>query len=141
MSGLIARAAIDVRAPRERVWEALTEPAEIARYMGGSEVETDWQVGSPIVWRGEYDGHTYEDRGTVLVNDQPARLSVTHFSPLMGKTDEPENYHTLVYTLTETEEATRVELTQDGCDSQEQVEQFSANWQQFLEGLKRVSEG
>ena len=31
-------------------------------------------------------------------------------------------------------------LTQDGCDSAEQAEQFSQNWQGMLEGLKQVAE-
>lgn len=141
MGGLIARAVVEVQAPRERLWQALTDPGQIARYMGGSQVETDWRVGSPIVWRGEYDGHSYQDRGEVLVYDEPDRLSMTHYSPLTGQEDVPENYHTLVYTLTDTGGGTRVELTQDGCDSEQQVEQFSANWQGFLDGLKQVVVG
>ena len=138
MTGLTAAARVDVRASQQQVWQALTDPTLIAEYMGGSQVETDWQVGSPIVWRGSYDGRTYEDKGTVLAYDEPHRLSVTHYSPLSGQDDAPENYHTLVYTLTRTGDATRVELTQDGCDSEEQAQQFSANWQAFLDGLRQV---
>jgi hypothetical protein len=56
----------------------------------------------------------------------------------MGQPDEPENYHTLVYTLTadSDRDRTRLELTQDGNESQEQADQFSQNWQQMLDGLK-----
>ncbi len=140
MTGLLARAIVDIRATRDRVWAALTDPALIAQHMWGAKVETDWRVGSPIVWRGEHHGRAYEDKGEILVYDEPERLSVTHFSPLTGQDDVPENYHTLVYTLTENTDGTRVELTQDGCDNQEQVDQFSANWQEHLDGLKRVTE-
>jgi hypothetical protein len=59
----------------------------------------------------------------------------------MGQSDEPENYHTLVYTLTGSGDRTRLELTQDGCESEEQAAQFSANWQGMLEGLKEQVEG
>ena len=67
--------------------------------MFGSRVETDWQVGSPIVWKGECEGKPYEDKGEVLAVRRADRLSVTHFSPLTGQDDVPENYHTLVYEL------------------------------------------
>ena len=140
MTGHIATATVQVDASRDDVWGALTEPAKIAEWMSGSKVETDWKVGSPITWTGEYDGREYEDKGEVLEYDEPSRLSVTHYSPMMGEPDEPENYHTLVYTLTESGDGTSVELTQDGCDSEEQAEQFSANWQQMLDGLKTVAE-
>ena len=140
MSGFTATAAVEVDASPEEVWSTLTEPAQIAEWMSGSKVETDWQVGSPITWQGEYDGREYEDKGEVLVYDEPTTLSVTHYSPMMGEPDEPENYHTLVYTLTPAGDGTKVELTQDGCDSEEQAEQFSANWQQMLDGLKVTAE-
>src|SRR6476661_6681042 len=136
MSGFTATATVEVQAPRDEVWATLTDPAKIADWMDGSEVETDWQVGSPISWKGEYDGKSYEDKGEVLVFDEPSRLSMTHYSPMMGQPDEPENYHTLVYTLSGSDGGTHVELTQDGCDSEEQAEQFSANWQRMLDGLK-----
>jgi uncharacterized protein YndB with AHSA1/START domain len=136
MSGKIAKAETDIDATPERVWAALTEPAQIASYMWGSQVETTWQVGSPITWNGEYEGRPYQDKGEVLTYDEPSVLSMTHYSPTMGQPDEPENYHTLVYTLTATDGGTHLELTQDNCTDDAQVEQFSQNWQQMLDGLK-----
>jgi uncharacterized protein YndB with AHSA1/START domain len=136
MSGFMATSETDVAATPDRVWTALTEPDQIAAYMWGTQVETTWEVGSPITWHGEYDGKAYQDQGTVLTYEQPTVLSVTHYSPMSGQPDEPENYHTLVYTLTADVERTHVQLTQDGCDDEAQAEQFSANWQQMLDGLK-----
>jgi uncharacterized protein YndB with AHSA1/START domain len=136
MSGFVATAETDVAAPPERVWAALTDPEQIAVYMQGSHVETTWVVGSPITWDGEYDGRAYQDKGEVLTYDQPNVLSVTHYSPMMGQPDEPENYHTLVYTLSASDDGTHLELTQDGNESEEQAEQFSQNWQTMLDGLK-----
>ena len=84
---------------------------------------------------------SYEDKGEVLEVDEPNLLSVTHYSPLMGQDDEPENYHTIVYRLSGGDGPTTVALTQDGNDSAEQAEQFSANWQGMLEALKSTVEG
>src|SRR3954470_13358862 len=141
MAGFTATAQTDVAAPPERVWAALTEPQQIATYMQGSRVTTTWEVGSTITWDGEYDGRAYQDKGEVLTYDEPHVLSVTHYSPMMGQPDEPENYHTLVYTLTASGDGTTVELSQDGCDSEEQAAQFSDNWQSMLDGLKKHIEG
>src|SRR4029079_9245384 len=141
MSGPGAPATPDVEASPERVWAALTEPEQIAVYMQGSQVTTTWEVGSPITWDREYDGRAYQDRGEVLTSDEPRVLSVTHYSPMMGQPDEPENYHTLVYTLTAAGDGTPLELTQTGNESEKQAEQFSQNWQGMLDGLKARVEG
>jgi uncharacterized protein YndB with AHSA1/START domain len=141
MAGYLATAQTDVAAAPERVWAALTEPEQIAVYMQGSKVTTTWEVGSPITWDGEYDGRAYQDKGEVLTYDEPRVLSVTHYSPMMGQPDEPENYHTLVYTLTADGDGTHLELTQDGNESQEQADQFSQNWQSMIDGLKAHVEG
>ena len=54
----------------------------------------------------------------MLTYDEPNVLSVTHYSPMMGQPDEPENYHTLVYTLTaDGRDGTHLDLTQDGNES------------------------
>ncbi len=141
MSDHVARAQVDIDAGQAAVWRALTDPAQISDWMMGAEVSTDWQVGSPITWRGEMDGRTYEDKGEVLEVDEPNLLSVSHYSPLMGQADEPENYHTVAYRLSGGDGPTTVALTQDGNDSAEQAEQFSANWQGMLEALKSTVEG
>jgi uncharacterized protein YndB with AHSA1/START domain len=141
MAGYVATAQADVAADPERVWAALTDPEQIAVYMHGSRVETTWEVGSPITWSGEYEGRPYQDKGEVLAYDEPHVLSVTHYSPLMGQPDEPESYHTLVYTVTASGDGTHLELTQDGNDSADQAEQFSQNWQGMLDGLKAHVEG
>jgi len=141
MNGIVATASIDIEAPASRVWTALTEPDQIAAYMFGSRVETDWEVGHPITWNGEWEGKPYQDKGQVLAYDEPERLSVTHFSPLTGQDDLPESYHTLVYELDENDGVTTVSLSQDNNGSEEEAEHSRANWQMMLDGLKKQVEG
>ena len=140
MADHVARARVEVDAAPEVVWQALTEPAMIGRWMAGTEVSTDWQVGSPITWRGEMNGTPYEDKGEVLAVEEPRLLSMTHYSPLMGGADEPESYHTVTYELSTDGGATTVALRQDGNDSAEQAEQFGATWQGMLDALKESVE-
>jgi hypothetical protein len=69
------------------------------------------------------------------------RLKLTHFSPLGGEEDAPENYHTLVYELTENNGTTHVSLSQDNNSSEEAAEHSRENWEKMLGGLKEVVEG
>ncbi len=141
MSGHVATATTDVAAGPERVWAALTEPEQIAVYMQGSRVTTTWEVGTPITWDGEFDGRAYQDKGEVLTYDEPRVLSVTHYSPMMGQPDEPENYHTLVYTLSDQDGRTHLELSQDNNGSEEEAEHSRGMWEQMLQGIKAHVEG
>jgi len=137
-----AHAETEISAAPAQVWAALTDPEAISAFMFGARVETDWQVGGPITWTGEYDGKAFTDRGEVLQADAPERLRLSHYSPLSGQPDEPESYHTLDYRLSSTDAGTHLTLDQDGNDSEEQAEQFAANWQGMLDQVKAyVEEG
>lgn len=140
MEDYIAQAETQIEAPASRVWDALTDPDQIARYMFGSRVTTDWKPGSSIVWKGEYEGKPYEDKGEILEVEPERRLRMTHFSPMSGDEDVPENYHTLTYELEARNGSTRVSLTQDGNDTAEAAEHSQANWEEMLSGLKATVE-
>jgi uncharacterized protein YndB with AHSA1/START domain len=135
-----ATASVTIDATPNRVWNALTDPAIIKQYMFGSNVTSDWKVGSTITYAGEYEGKQYEDHGTILEIRPNKLLRSTHFSPLVGQPDIPENYHTLTYLLTGKDSGTRLELTQDNNASDAEAEHSAANWQQMLEALKSVVE-
>jgi uncharacterized protein YndB with AHSA1/START domain len=137
----VATAETEIDAFPAKVWAALTDPAQIKEYMFGSQVETDWNQGSPIVWKGEYEGKKYEDKGEIVEIEPERRLKVTHFSPLSGEEDRPENYHTVLYELEERDGKTRVSLSQDNNSSKEAAEHSQANWEKMLAGLKQVVEG
>lgn len=137
----IAKAEIDVNASASQVWKALTDPETIAKYFFGSQVQTDWQPGSPIVWKGEYEGKQYEDKGEIVEVEKNRLLRMTHFSPLTGQPDEPENYHTLTYTVDERGGSTHVSLSQDNNGSEAEAERATGNWAAMLKGLKSTVEG
>jgi uncharacterized protein YndB with AHSA1/START domain len=136
----IARASTVVDADAHSVWEALVDPAAITQYMFGTKVETDWSEGGPIVWKGEWEGTPYEDKGAVLRLEPERLLQYSHFSPLSGLPDEPENYHTVTVELEQEARGTRVTLTQDGNATEEAREHSQENWTGMLEGLRRYVE-
>jgi uncharacterized protein YndB with AHSA1/START domain len=138
---LIAKASTDINAPVSKVWKALIDPALIKRYFFGADVLTDWKVGSPIIYKGVYQGKAYEDKGKVLKVDPEKFLLVTHWSPLSGTADSPENYHKVSYSLEASGAGTQVTITQDNNDTKEEQEQNTKNWAMVLEGLKKMVEG
>ena len=135
-----ARAELHVDASRERLWHALTDPDTISRYLFGSRVETDWREGSPILYRGEWDGRPYEDKGIILEIVPGDRLVTSYYSPLSGKPDEPASYQRVSYLLGDDGDGTLVTITQDGCADDAEAERLSGNWAAVLESLKRVVE-
>jgi len=137
---LIAQASTTVAAPAAAVWEALTNPVLVKQYMFGTDVVSDWQEGSPIVWRGEVKGRRYEDKGTILKLVPQHTLQYSHYSPLSGLPDEPQNYHTVTIEIFGQGTLTHVSLSQDGSGSAEERDHSAKNWAMMLQGLKGVVE-
>jgi uncharacterized protein YndB with AHSA1/START domain len=140
MTDHVATAEVAISASPAQVWAALTDPVQLKKWMFGADVESAWTRGSPIVWRGEYEQGTYEDRGEVLDVDPPHHLRMTHFSPSGGMDDVPENYHHVSYDLEERGDRTYVTLRQDNNSSEEEAERSAANWSLMLHSLKEVVE-
>ena len=107
----IAKSSVTINAPRSRVWEALTQPDLIKQYLFGTEVSTDWKVGSPITYKGVWEGKAYEDKGQILQVEPEKRLVSTFWSALSGLPDRPENYQTVEYALSDEGGGTRLTLT------------------------------
>ena len=141
MSDLVARAEITIQAPAEKVWRALTEPDLIAQFMFGTKVTTDWQPGSPITYEGEWQGKPYRDKGEVLEVAPNRLLKTTHFSPLSGKEDVPENYNIVTYELTPQDGGTSVTVLQENNPDQAMVDESEKTWAVMLGKLKSVVEG
>src|SRR5262249_32926794 len=111
--GYTAEASVNINAPATRVWDALTDPAQVKQYFFGTDLETDWQVGSPMTFRGVWEGTPYEDFGTVLAMDHPTFIAYSHWSPLSGRPDTPENRHVLEYNIEPRGARTLLTLLQD----------------------------
>jgi uncharacterized protein YndB with AHSA1/START domain len=139
--GFAAIKRVTIHATRGEVWEALTDPDKVKQYLHGTEMSTDWKEGSPIVWRGEWKGRSYEDKGTVLAVQPERLLRYTHWSPMGGSEDKPENYHTVTYELAGDDGKTTLTLSQDNNASQEEADTMADNnWGPVLNGLKEMVE-
>lgn len=136
----IATSAITIKAPTTKVWQALVTPAAIKEYMFGTNVVSEWKEGSPIVWKGEWQGRAYEDKGKILEVKPGRRLRYTHFSPLSGVPDTPDNYHTVTIELAADGTGTQVTLSQDNNATEATREHSEKNWGMMLASLKKLVE-
>ena len=137
---LTAKANVEIKAPIPKVWAALVDPAMIKQYMFGTNAVSDWREGAPIVWKGEWEGKPYEDKGTILQLKPEHLLQYSHFSPLSGQPDVPENYHTVTIELAPAGAGTMVALSQDNNATEEEREHSEQNWGMMLNSLKRFLE-
>jgi uncharacterized protein YndB with AHSA1/START domain len=135
-----------IDASADAVWEALTDPESIKEYYLGATVESDWNVGHPITWQGSWNGKPYSDKGKILEFDSGRRLSYSHWSPMTGTSDAPENYHRIDIDLTSRNGGTEVRLRQSNLEGgvtdadRTSRTDYEKNWQQMLGGLRRVVE-
>jgi uncharacterized protein YndB with AHSA1/START domain len=135
-----AKATITINAPSSKVWDALTKPNLIKQYLFGTDVTTDWQVGSPISYKGVWQGNPYEDQGKVLQFEPEKLIVSTFWSSLSGLPDIPENYKTVRYELSSEDAETRLTIIQDNNISEEEARHSEQNWKMVLDGIKRLLE-
>ncbi len=139
--GFKAVTSVTINAPKAEVWDALTNPDKVEQYMHGTHVSSDWKVGSPVRWTGEWKGKPYEDKGEILEVKPNTLLRYTHWSPMGGSEDKPENYHTVTYELAGDDGKTNLTLTQDNNPTQEAADKMAQeNWEPVLKGLKETAE-
>lgn len=141
MSNHISISKITINAPASRVWEAVTKPELVKQWQYGADLITDWQKGHPIVYRSEWEGTVYEQKGTVLEVEPGKLAKYTLFAPRPGLAEKPENTFIMTYLLEEIDGQTILTITQDDPREQEPHEQAEDEKNSVLNGLKKLVEG
>ncbi len=104
---------ITINAPVQKVWDALTKPELVKQWQYGSELITDWKVGSGIRFRAEWEGKVFEQWGKVSALIQHKVIRYSLFVPRPDLEDKPENYFVMSYILTEQGEKVKLEIIQE----------------------------
>ena len=138
--GLQIHVQIEIHSTPQAVWDALTKPELVKKYLFGTEMKADWRVGGKISYSGEWEGKRYEDKGEIKVFE-PRKLFVsTYWSPFSGLPDAPENYQTVSYRITPQDDTVLLELTQDNIKDEAARTHSEENWKRVLEDLRAVAE-
>lgn len=137
---ITVKLSVKINASESKVWDGLTNPQIIKKYMMGASVDSEWKKGSKITWEGEMKGKKYEDKGEILEIDPTKKLMYSHFSPMSGEKDVPQNYHTVTMSLSGDNKQTTVYLSQDKNKTEKEKDESQKNWKMMLDGLKKVLE-
>ena len=137
---LISQTSMNMHASPERIWEALIKPEIAKEYFFGAEIETNWKVGSPITFKGEYNGTKYEEKGILLNVEPNVQLQYSHWSHFDGLPDEPENYRTWTFDLTNMNGTTRLTISESNIPTQNQKVRSDEFWREVLDKIKGLVE-
>ncbi len=145
---LFVRNTITINAPAAKVWNALTNPEETKKYMFGCETVSDWKAGSPLLWKGNYEGQEMVFVKGDIVKIEPGKfLAYTTIDPNSTIDDVSENYLTVTYELTEENGQTIFNVTQgdystvaDGEKRYAEAYNGGEGWNPILVEIKKLVE-
>jgi uncharacterized protein YndB with AHSA1/START domain len=105
---------IAINAPISKVWDALINPAQTKKYMFGCEALSDWTPGSPLIWKGNFNGvEMVAVKGHIVSIEPGHSLVYTVIDPNNPAiADLPENYLTVTYHLKEQDGHTLLSVSQ-----------------------------
>lgn len=139
---------IQIEASPAQVWNALINPEQTKKYMFGCETVSDWKVGSPLLWKGSYEGKEMVFVKGNIVELKPERfLAYTVIDPHSTIEDIPENYLTVTYDLKQENDHTVLTVTQgdystvaDGEKRYQDSYNGGEGWNPILVAIKELVE-
>ena len=136
----VSKASITINAPVADVWDSLVNPEIAKQYFWGAEVSSDWQVGSPITFRGEFNGNQYEEKGEILQFRPESLLQYSHWTDLEDLPDLPENYRNWTFRLAKEGTTVNLTVTEDNIPTEKQKERSDEFWAGVLKTIKQLLE-
>lgn len=144
---MIITNSIVINAPASKIWDALTNPEQTRKYMFGCAAVSDWSPGSPLLWKGVFDGkEIVAVKGHIKEIEKNERLVYTVFDPNSTIEDVPENYTTVTCTLIPQGNQTRLTVSQgDFATVAEGERRYNdslegGGWSSILEKIKEILE-
>ena len=137
----ISEQKIEINTSKEKLWSILTESEFTKQYMFNCAVESNWEIGSPITWKGNYQGYDAFQKGEILAVKPFELIKYSTFDPNFGLEDIPQNYIHVSYLISENEgsiQLTVMNETFDGND--ERMGHIKQGWEMVLPKIKEVAE-
>lgn len=104
---------INLNASVNKVWNVLTKPEFVKQWQYGSNLITDWEIGSDIKFSTKWEGVIFEQWGKVLDVIPYKLIRYTLFAPRPDIEDKPENYFVMNYILSDEKNYIRLDIIQE----------------------------
>ncbi len=132
---------IVINSPIETVFGALTDSNEIPKYYPLRSVESDWNEGNEVLYKGEVNGSPFTDFGTIEELSKPHIYRYRYWSDNHGTERTDQNHLTIEYRLLTAPEGTELTVTQSNIRSKEMFEMMNGQvWEYLLGSLKTYLE-
>ncbi len=149
MKKLFVDKTIEIKAPPAKVWEALTEREQTDKWAaefssGGPAfyIESDWKLGSPVLWKAD-DGKVVVEGGVTAV--QPFKL--LRFTVFDTRSQRPQvtDEDGITYELSKDDGTTKLHVKQGDFASMPEGEKYQRMsdevWDRVLPKVKKLAEG
>ena len=125
----------------ENLWPILTESKYSKEYMFNCAVESDWNIGSSIIWQGNYQGYDAFQKGEILDIKPFELIKYSTFDPNFGLEDKPENYIHVSYLIKEMDSKTELTIVNETFDgNEERMGHINQGWEMVIAKMKEVAE-
>ena len=133
---------VEIAASTHQVWRALTESDKIKQWMGGAQVESQWELGSEITFTGTMPNFNrkYKDYGTVLAVEREEFLQYSHWSEMSHRPDLHQNRTITTLTLEDIGEKTCLTVRHENFKSDAEYKHANFFWGVAVYTLKNLLE-
>lgn len=131
---------ISIKASAQSIWHILLHPNNQwgQAFGGGASVETDWQTGSPVIWK-DAEGDIGAN-GTVIAHHVDDYLHIGFYDEINPPQDTPLGSYAEKFKITENEAKECMLHIEVGLLSKKDVSVHSQMWDKALEIMKTLSE-
>ena len=128
---------IPLKAPIGKVFKALTNNEEIPKYFPLNSVESTWQEGAEVLYKGEINGVPFTDFGVIERLTPPVEYRYRYWSDNHGTERTDENHVSIAYYLEKSEEDTILTVKQSNIRSEEMYTLMNDQvWDFLLQSFK-----
>ncbi|MGI0057021.1 MAG: SRPBCC domain-containing protein [Nitrosarchaeum sp.] len=137
---LLVRKTVKMNVDVSKVWNALTSPKMIKKYLFGTKVITDWKVDSKIIFQGNWEGKKFRDKGIIKKFEIEKLFQYTYWSVFSGLEDKKENYSLVTFELSGDDKTTKLTVSQKGFVDKATQEHSDKGWSMVLQKIKELLE-
>jgi len=125
---LSVRKTVKINVNASKVWDAITNPKMIKKYLFGTQVITSWKIDSEIIFQGNWEGKKFRDKGIIKKMEIEKLFQYTYWSVFSGLEDKEENYSLVTFELSGDDKITKLTVSQKGFTNKSSQEHSDKGW-------------